>query len=100
MFGRKRAYAVNPHQRREREEKHVADEKTVDRLPHHHRVLADVNEQQQHELAAEQHCRAGRSNDAERQRDIHHAREVGFEEVHHAERAEEGSDAEAVARPE
>ena len=100
MLGGKRAGAVHPHQRGQREQEHVADQKPVDRLPHHHCVLADINEQQQHELAAEQHSRAGRGDDAERQRNIQHARKVSFEEVHDAERAEEGADAEPMPRPE
>ena len=89
-----------PRQESEREQEEIADQKPIDRLPHHHRVLADVDEQQQHQLAGEQHRRARRGDDAERQGDIEDAREVGFEKVHDAERAEKGANADAVPRPE
>ena len=92
------APAVVAHQEAEREQQHIADEQAVDRLPHHHRVLADVDQQQHHQLAGEQHARAGRGDDAERQRDVEDAGEVGLEEMHHPERAEEGADAEPRPR--
>jgi hypothetical protein len=48
--------AVVSRQEGKREQKQIADQETVDRLPHHHRILTDIDEQQQHQLAGEQHC--------------------------------------------
>ena len=86
-----------PRQEGKREQKKIADQKTVDRLPHNDRVLADINEQQQHQLSGEQYRRARRGHDAEWQSDIDDAGQIGFKKVHHAERAEKGADADAVA---
>ena len=56
---RQRLGAVMPRQEDQREQQQIADQKPVDRLAHHHRVLADINQEQQHQLAGEQHRRAG-----------------------------------------
>jgi hypothetical protein len=79
-----------------REQQQIADQKAVDRLAHHHRVLADIDQQQQHQLAGEQHRRARRGDDAEGERHIDDAGQIGFEKMHHPERAEKGADADAV----
>ena len=76
--------AVMARQEGQRKQQQVADQKPVDRLAHHHRILADIDQEQQHQLAGEQHRRAWRGDDAERQGDVEDAGEIGFEEVHHA----------------
>ncbi len=98
--GRERDEVVVAHEVSETDHQQIADQEAVDRLAHDHRVLADIDEQQQHQLAGEQHGRARRGDDPERQRDIEDAGEIGLEEMHHAERAEERADAEAMAAAE
>jgi hypothetical protein len=90
---------VRAHQQRHREHQHVAEQQAVDRLAHHLRILAHVEQQQQHQLAGKQHRRAGRRDHAKRQRHIEDGREIRLEEMRHAERAEEGAEADAMAQP-
>jgi hypothetical protein len=85
-----------PRQEGKREQEKIADQETVDRLAHHDRIFADIDKQQQHQLAGEQHRGSGRGDYAERQGDVDDAGQIGFEEVHHAERAEKRTDADAV----
>lgn len=96
--GHERNQRVMTHDEGEREQQHVAEQQAVDRLAHHHRVLADVEQEQHHQLAGEQHGRARRGDDAERQRDVEDAGEIGLEKVHHPERAEEGAEPNPGAR--
>jgi hypothetical protein len=88
---------VVAHDEGEREQQHIAQQQAVDRLAHHHRVLADIQQQQQHQLAGEQHRRARRGDDAERQRDIENTGEIGLEEMHDPERAEKGAQPDPAA---
>ena len=86
------------HDESERKQQDIAEQKTVDRLPHHHRVFADIEEKQHHQLAGEQYGGARRRDDAERQRDVKYAGEIGLEEMHHPERGEEGAQPDTGAR--
>ena len=88
---------VVAHHGRQRQQQQVADQQAVDRLAHHHGVLPDIDQEQQHQLAGEQHRRAGRRDDSERQRDIEAAGEIGLEKMHHPERAKECADAQPPA---
>ena len=95
--GAERNSQMLAHDEGEREQEYIADQQTVDRLAHHHRVLADIEQQQQHQLAGEQHGRTRRRDDAERQRDVENAGQIGFEEMHDAERAEKSAEPDAGA---
>ncbi len=95
-----RDQAVMTHQRRERDHQEVADQQAIDRLADDLGVLADIDQQQQHQLSGEQDARSRRGDDAERKLDVEDAGEIGLDEMHHAERAKEGADAEPVANPE
>ena len=75
----------------------VAEQKAVDRLPHDNRILADIEEQQHHQLAGEEHRRARRADNVERQGDVKNAGEIGLEEMHHPERAKKCTQADAGA---
>jgi hypothetical protein len=86
---------MEAHRKGEREQQQVADQEAVDRLARDAGVLADIDDQKQHQLAGEQHGRARRGHDAERQRNVEDAGEIGFEKMHHPERAEERPDADA-----
>jgi hypothetical protein len=46
------------HHKGEREQQDVAEQEAVDRLPHDNRILADIEEQQHHQLAGEEHRRS------------------------------------------
>ena len=86
------------HHEGERKQQQVADQQAVDRLAHHPRILADIDQQQQHQLAGEQDGRAGRRDDAGGQGDVEGRGEIGLEEVHHPERAEERADPQPCTR--
>lgn len=98
-FTAERCGTMLAHQEGEREKQEIADQKAVDRLPHHHCVLADIDEKKQHQLAGEQHGRARRGNNSERQRNVEDRGEIGLEKMHHPERAEKRTDADAMACP-
>ena len=58
--GRERHQCVVPHQVGNHDDQDVADQEAVDRLAHDDRVLVDIDQQQQHQLAGEQHRRPRR----------------------------------------
>ena len=89
---------VAAHHRGERDHQQIADQQSVDRLADDLGVFADVDQQQQHQLAGEEDGRTRRCHNAGRQRDVEDAGEIGLDEVHHAERAEECADAEPMPR--
>jgi hypothetical protein len=98
-LGRERQQRMVPHQVGDHDHEDIADQQAVDRLAHHHRILVDIH-QQQHQLAGEQHRRPRRGHDPERQRHIGDAGEISLEKMHHAERAEEGTNADMRAQTE
>ena len=90
---------VEAQQEAEGHDEHVADQQPVNGLAHHLGVLLDVEEEDHDELAREEHGGAGRDQ-PEGQLDEEDGGEVGLEEVHHAEGADEDAHAERPPRPE
>jgi hypothetical protein len=88
---------VLAHNEGKREQQDVAEQKAVDRLPHDNRILADIEEQQHHQLAGKEHRRARRADNIERQGNVENAGEIGLEEMHHPERAKKRTQADAGA---
>ena len=91
---------VEAHGEDQRHHQEIADEQPVDRLADGRRILADIDEEQHRELAGEEHDRAGRDDDAAGELQVEDRGEIGLEEVHRAEGAEDEADAEAVAQAE
>ena len=56
----------------------------VDRLPHHHRIFADIKWQEHHQFAVTRTVEPGDVT-AEWQRDVKDAGEISLEEMHHPE---------------
>ena len=95
---RQRNHIVLPHDGDECKQQHVAKQESVDGLAHDNRILADVEQQQHHELAGKQHGGSRRGDNSERKRDVKNAGQVRLEEMHHPERAKECAQSDPRAR--
>ena len=91
---------VEAHGEDQRHHQEIADQQPVDRLADGRRILADIDEEQHRELAGEEHDRTRRDDDAAGELQVEDRGEVGLEEVHRAEGAEDEADAEAMAEAE
>ena len=82
------------------DEQDIAEKEAVDRLADDSSILADIEEEEHHQLAREEDHRTRRDDDAPRKLQVKDRGEVGLEEMHRPEGTEEHADAKPPAHPE